>query len=74
MEPSVVYVGFKKVVLEDVFESKFWISKWCSHFGSTLVLLWILDKSESYLKHANKMISDFFFLLFVGMVIQLPWR
>lgn len=45
---------------------------WCSHFGSTLFLLQILD-TESCLKHVNKMVSDYF-LLFVGMVIQLPWR
>jgi len=36
-----------------------------------LFFVLILD-TESCLKHVNEMVSDF--LLFVGMVVQLPWR
>lgn len=42
-----------------MFESKVWMSKWYSRFGSTLFLLWILDTTFR-LRHVNKMVSDYF--------------
>lgn len=68
------YVILKQVISEYMFECKVWISKWFIHFGSTFFFFFFrFLHAESCLKHMNKTVSDYF-LLFVGMVTQLPWR